>query len=245
MTSRKRKRGSAAFDAVGDLLRRVAARAAERAGGCSGLLRPLRAALDLADAPQRVAARRYRTSSSAELGVRVERELALTIAGGALPPKAHRMTRALHAFLRKRRWTLLATQVPLHDAAVPLHTRADFLARDERSGALVLIELKTGYDAGYASTLTPPAGVDVPAIERLFKRRDSHAARHQLQLAWMDWQLRRAYAVPRAALVSVVLRVTNRRRAEVRAPDPLAPWAERAADTLVARLREHLRAPQF
>lgn len=243
----KRKRGSAPFDDVGGLLQRATERAAEhtrRFGRCSGLLRPMREALELADEPERVSKRRYRTTSNCELGKRVERELALTIGGGVLPKGAHRMTRALHAFLAKRRWTLLATQVPLHDSAVALHTRADFLARDEESGALVLIELKTGYDAGYASPLAPPEhlGTAAPAIERLFKRRDSHAARHQLQLAWMDWQLRSAYAVPPAALFSCVLRVTNRRGADVRAPERLAPWAERASDTLVARLREHVRA---
>jgi len=58
----------------------------------------------------------------------------------------------------------------------------------------------------------------------------------------MDWQLRYAYAVPRAALLACVLRVTNKRRADVRAPERLAPWAERASDTLVAHLRAHIRA---
>lgn len=105
-----------------------------------------------------VRSRTYRCSSNAKLGLRVERELAewymiaeatkLTLyANGNRKPliRMHRFTRAVVELLEKENMSLIHYQYPVGDKQ-KIHTKLDFVARDDRTGERVLIELKTGMD---------------------------------------------------------------------------------------------------
>ena len=216
-----------------------------------GLLKPIRFAFGLDEHP--IAnntlyggRRRHRASSSLELGIRVHAELELCAEwhpprswpppADALPSESqgaaslHPMTLAILDALNEHRWRLLASEVPLYDAASGIETRADVVAFDEHRGRLVLIEVKTGHSSGYQTTLHTRTA-RLPVIEPV---RDSYETRAHLQLCWMDWALRSYVADGTAVdVLAVVLRVDG---AGTRAPEPLRPWARKNQAAIVAAI---------
>lgn len=109
---------------------------------------------------QQAACRQRRTgrcSSNCALGLRVEREIAewsglatatkaTTYANGKRKPyqRLHRFTKAVIELLQQEQLVLTRFQHPVTDTTV--HTKLDFVAKHSESGAVVLLELKTGMD---------------------------------------------------------------------------------------------------
>ncbi|MBE34543.1 MAG: hypothetical protein CMI16_03125 [Opitutaceae bacterium] len=103
---------------------------------------------------------RRRCSSTAALGLRVEREVAewtgvasgdaraTVYANGKKKPYArlHRFTRAVLELLEQEQLVLTRSQHPVRDTVVGVHTKLDFVAKSDRTGETVVLELKTGMD---------------------------------------------------------------------------------------------------
>lgn len=196
----------------------------------SGLLPALQRAFELAEHPMRTSQKYYRTTSSIDLGLQVEDELAAAMKGSTAP--RHRVTQWLIDFCAERKWRLIAAQVPLIDPVSRVRTRMDFLAHDEVKHKLVVIELKTGYDSGYRARLANKR----PRLLHI-NMPDSHETRHVLQLAWMDWVLEKCVGVARDQFYSCIVRVANDPRIGVRAPKPLPAWALKKRDYIVGAVR--------
>ena len=106
---------------------------------------------------KRRAARSSRCSSTAALGLRVEREIAewagvakqtgaTTYANGKKKPyqRLHRFTRAVLELLEREQLSLTHFQHPV--TSDNMHTKLDFIARSNKNGDTMVLELKTGMD---------------------------------------------------------------------------------------------------
>lgn len=166
----------------------------------------------------------------ARRGSRVDREL--TAAANAPArfqrDRAHRFTQGILDFLAHKHLRLVAGQVPLHDARLALATAIDLLAVDtQRGGALVLIEIKCGFE-GYCRDGNAPLRGPVPVA-------NSPANQHQLQLLMMREILRRRYRVVVGDAIVVrahVSQAAGGRNRVVVEKSRLAPWARLRADAL-------------
>ena len=114
---------------------------------------------------KRRAARSSRCSSTAALGLRVEREIAewagvtkqtgaTTYANGKKKPyqRLHRFTRAVLELLEREQLSLTHFQHPVADSN--MHTKLDFVAKSDKNGESVVLELKTGMDQHTKATRT-------------------------------------------------------------------------------------------
>ncbi len=64
------------------------------------------------------------------------------------PRKMHRFTRALLNFMETRGVTLVAAELPIRDEESNIATRVDLIGLRASDNALILVELKTGFDNG-------------------------------------------------------------------------------------------------
>lgn len=223
-----------ALEYVQDVVRRCNEEyEAIRHRGAVGLLRTLNETFELAEHPRRLSVGRMRTSSSAEIGAFVHRQIERAAAGEKVVDP-HPFTRAFADYIARQGWTVIACEVPLVAAESLLYTRIDLLLYELATNTPVLIELKTGRDTCYRARLvTNRAHIGLPVDVH-----DSYHTRTHLQLAWMYWTLMRRFALPRLQAFVLTANTRGVKR------EPLARWARTYARLIGDKVAAH-RATQL
>lgn len=200
-----------------------------------GLLDELNATFELDAHPTRLSrgpAIRYTPSSStAEIGTLVHKQLELAAAGEVIV-SPHAFTQAIANFIMRKGWTVIAAEVPVVCEDINLATRIDLLLYDVKTNDILLTEIKTGKDSGYRARLVSKrAHLGIPKFDVF----DSQHTRTHLQLAWMYWALKKQYGVPN--LLPIVI-VANARGVK---SEKLARWARVNCQIVYDRVAQHRR----
>ncbi len=150
--------------------------------------------------------KRERARSNTELGKRADQEITAVINDFVSPlaKSLHRYTKWFFMYLYQRQWMPLDAQLPLwSEDNATVFTWADVVCYDltRPGGALVLIELKTGYTYRYFQPLT--ANPYATIVHTPYNQ-------HQMQLGWMQWRLASLAATKGIEVVDgYVLRVNS------------------------------------
>jgi hypothetical protein len=122
------------------------------------------------DFPDRKAA----PGSGFSRGLRVDREITTWVNSGRRPAGAHKWTIDIAKVLNREGLTPLRAQVAVHDQSSRLGTACDLVCASS-CGHFVVVELKCGYEGGYAKS----RGFMQKSLQGL---PDSPYCQHQLQL---------------------------------------------------------------